>query len=239
MHYHGNGPVATLRRGGNVFYTAAGSDCAAPPEMQFAGEVRWLDRYHARAAGGLAAHAVCEWTRAQTASSPQHHIDPNGIEGEDDEAIAGFLQKTGIEQRMNVAVDRLDIAVHPPRRFADAQRSGASHRADHLPSLRSQKSKKKLWGSETDARTLLPAFEGASRPPLHLFALCNSQFLPSNVERVIRGERRNKAIAPYQARPDSHRGSPIKANHSSSVSTVTPASAALVSLEPAPGPATR
>src|SRR5258708_11749438 len=106
-------------------------------------------------------------------SRPQHHIDPNGIEGEDDEAIAGFLQNAGIEQRMNVAVDRLDIAVHPPRHRADAQRSGTSHRADHLPPLGGQKSKKKLWRSETDARTLLLAFEGVPRPPLHFFELCN------------------------------------------------------------------
>jgi C-terminal region of peptidase_M24 len=42
------------RLAGNVFYSAAGSDCTAPPEMLTAEEVRWLDRYHARVAGSLA-----------------------------------------------------------------------------------------------------------------------------------------------------------------------------------------
>jgi hypothetical protein len=51
---------------------------------------------------------------------------------------------------------------------------------------------------------------------------------------------RRGSPGPTTASPatDFHRRSPINANHSSSVSTVTPISAALLSLEPAPGPAT-
>src|SRR6266567_9543569 len=108
-----------------------------------------------------------------TSAGPQHHVNPNGIEGEDDETITGFLQDAGIEQRMNVAVPRLHVAVHPARHFADPQRSRTDHRANHLPSLRRQKSKQKLRRGETDTRTLLLAFEGVLRAPLHFFELCN------------------------------------------------------------------
>jgi hypothetical protein len=37
-----------------TFSTLRQGRTAAPPEMQTAGEVRWLDRYHARVAGSLA-----------------------------------------------------------------------------------------------------------------------------------------------------------------------------------------
>jgi hypothetical protein len=58
--------------------------------------------------------------RAEGSSgSAQHHVNPNGVEGEDNEALIGFLQDAGIEQRMHVAMHRLHVAAHP-KRFCDA-----------------------------------------------------------------------------------------------------------------------
>ena len=49
----------------------------------------------------------------------QHHVNVDRIEGKNHASIVGLAQDTGFEQGVHVTVDRLHIAVHSARRFAD------------------------------------------------------------------------------------------------------------------------
>src|SRR5262249_19790089 len=98
---------------------------------------------------------------------------------------------------MNTALTRLTVRGHPRDHSADHQRSRTDHRAKHLPSLRRQKSKQKLRRGETDTRTLLLAFEGVLRAPLHFFELCN---LERHSFHLIASTLRRRAKNPPAAR---------------------------------------
>jgi hypothetical protein len=48
-----------------------------------------------------------------------HEINVDGVVRKHDFAICGFVQQSGVQQSVNVAMHGLDIAPGPPRRFAD------------------------------------------------------------------------------------------------------------------------
>src|SRR5579872_60433 len=90
------------------------------------------------------------------------------IERKDNPALVSFLQNSGVEQGMHIAMDGFDIAADPPRRCADRHRTSARHRADQFPALRGYQPEQNFGRRKADARTLLAPFEGLARTTLHI-----------------------------------------------------------------------
>ena len=71
-------------------------------------------------------------TRVRRSRCVEHHIHPDGVEGENNQTILGFLQDACVEQRMHVAVRGLDVTTYPACSLADRYRSGADQGANQL-----------------------------------------------------------------------------------------------------------
>mgnify|MGYP006932787160 CR=1 FL=1 len=75
----------------------------------------------------------------------------DGVIGKRDLAVLGFVQQSGIQQGMNVAMHGLDIAMHSPRRFADRHRTGAGQDLEQLPAFGGQRLPESFRSFKADA----------------------------------------------------------------------------------------
>ena len=60
----------------------------------------------------------------------------NSVKWENDATLVGLLEKACIQERVHVAMHRLDVAPRQARQIADSQGTGAGHGAAQRPSFR-------------------------------------------------------------------------------------------------------
>ena len=99
--------------------------------------------------------------RLSEAVSLQHEMDAHGIERKHDPAFLGLLQDACVEQRMDVAVHRLNVAFDPAGRLAQGQGTCPRQSREQLPPLLRQHLEQQRRRLETDEGPLRPPLEGA------------------------------------------------------------------------------
>jgi hypothetical protein len=99
----------------------------------------------------------------------QHDIDPDGVEGKNNEALLGLLQNACLEQGVYIAVYGFHVAGDPPRRLPDRYRARAGQGPNEFPALRCQQPKQQFRAREAYPRALLFSLERISRTPLDVF----------------------------------------------------------------------
>lgn len=78
----------------------------------------------------------CQVSRGERGSRrTELETHAHGIERKDDLPLLGLAQEAGLEQGMDVPVDRADVPAHPPGRLALADRPRSGHGREQLPAL--------------------------------------------------------------------------------------------------------
>lgn len=90
-----------------------------------------------------------------------------------DATVVGAIDKPGVEQGVDVAVDRLDVAADPPRHLAERERAGAGQRAQDGEALGVHHPPQPIHRRERDPRPLGLPGERRERPRRRLVALAD------------------------------------------------------------------
>ena len=109
----------------------------------------------------------------QALSRSQHHIDTNCVVGKYNAALLRLPENACNQQRMDIAMYRLDIAAGPARDLSNGQRTGTRHGADQFPAFRRHEPKQEFGGGEADPGALFAALERIERPAFDRIKFCD------------------------------------------------------------------